>query len=166
MFSPLIGPQRIDVLLKHEIMLCMHKSLLLVSFIIVSIGAGPLGCGGASGGGIVVEGTLTEAGGASHNPTTLFRHSSGLFRHSSGQRIGNVEICALGECSTTDDEGQWGLVFPEETAGNEVLFTITGHGIDTTMVTILPAGKPNILLALQHVAGGKIEVSSHEQHGS
>lgn len=106
--------------------------------------------GGSSDSGILFEGTLTEAGGAGHTNSLVLKHSV-------GQRIENVAVCALGECSTTDSEGQWGFVAGENFTGGDVLFTINGHGIDTTTIVSIPEGAKEVLLDFQHVEGGHIE---------
>jgi hypothetical protein len=111
-------------------------------------------CGGGSSGssGTLIEGTLTEAGGAA-----AAESRSLMLRHSSGQRIEDVQICALGECSTTDGEGQWALVTGDVFAGGEVLFTVKGHGIDTTAVVAIPNSAREVFVDFQHVEGGAIE---------
>lgn len=109
-------------------------------------------CGGSSSdSGMLIEGTLTEAGGAGHT------NSLGL-KHSVGQRIENVEICALSECSTTDSEGQWGFVVPESFTGGDALFSFKGHGIDTSSVVMITDGAKEVFVDFRHVEGGHIEV--------
>lgn len=122
------------------------------------------GGGGGSGSGMLIEGTLTEAGGAGH--------ATVLLRHSAGQRIENVQICALGECSTTDSEGQWGFVAPEEFHGGEVLFSLNGHGISQAATVVIQPGAEEVIIDFQHVEGGLIEathvttdgVTNHDNH--
>lgn len=123
--------------------------------------------GGSSDSGMLIEGTLTEAGGAHHVQASILRHSV-------GQKIENVEICALGECSTTDGEGQWGFVAGNQFSGGDVLFSVNGHGIETTTVVNIPSGANEVFLDLQHVEGGHIEAhhitvdgetSHHEDEG-
>lgn len=107
-------------------------------------------CGGGSSGSdssLVIEGTLTENGGAAG-------HSA---RHGVGQKIGKVEICGLGECSTTDDAGQWGFAVDAPFAGGPVVLTVIGHGIDSTFSMDVPSSARNVVLDLQHSAGGVIE---------
>ncbi len=105
------------------------------------------GCGGGSSdSGMLIEGTLTEAGGA--NEARFMSH----LLHSAGERIENVEICALGACSTTDSSGQWG--FEVEPMTGEVLFTIQGHGIDETSTATIPTGAEDVVVDLRHVPGG------------
>ena len=122
-----------------------------------------VGCGGgsSSGDGMLVEGTLTEAGGAAHKAL--------ISKHGAGQKIGNVTICALGECSTTDDAGQWGFVAPESFTGGDTLFTINVHGIEAETVVDLHSGASSIFIDFQHVEGGVVEAESvlidGEEHG-
>lgn len=126
-------------------------------------------CGGSSGSSneVLIEGTLTENGGAAHKYAVL--------KHGSGQKIEEVTICTLGECSTTDSEGQWGFVVTDQALGTDVLFTVNGHGIATQTVVSLPAYGEEIFISFDHVAGGVVEVSNmlingedpehnHEEH--
>lgn len=108
------------------------------------------GGGGGSDSGTVIEGTLTENGGAGHKLSAL--------KHGVGQKIENVMVCALGECSTTDSAGQWGFLAPSDFNGGAVLFTLNGHGISTTATFNVPAGAQNVVLDLQHLEGGVIQV--------
>lgn len=108
------------------------------------------GGGGSSDSGILIEGTLTESGGAGHSNSVALKHSD-------GQRIENVQICALGECSTTDSEGQWGFVAGEGFAGGDVLFTLEGHGIASTSAVKIPGGASDVFIDFQHVEGGAVE---------
>ncbi len=110
------------------------------------------GCGGdsGSGSGRLIEGTLTEAGGAGHSKISP--------KHGVGARIGDVRVCAYDQCSNTDDEGQWGFVTSEASSGGAVLFSVVGHGIDTTVVVNIPAGDSDVFLEFNHAPGGVIEV--------
>ena len=111
-------------------------------------------CGGgsSSNSGMLIEGTLIEAGGASHANSVILKHSS-------GQPIENVSVCALGECSTTDLSGQWGFVVDESFTGGEVLFEINGHGIETTTLVEIADGADHVIVDFQHVEGGSVEAS-------
>ena len=126
----------------------MH--LITLSFLCVLLSA----CGGSSGSSseVLIEGTLTENGGAAHKYAAL--------KHGSGEKIEDVTVCALGSCSTTDGEGQWGFVVAEAALGTDVLFTVNGHGIATQAVVSLPAEGEEIFISFDHVEGGVIEVSS------
>ena len=95
-----------------------------------------VGCGGGGGGddsdGMVLEGTLIQGSGSGHALISP--------KHSEGEPIGEVEICALGGCSTIDATGHWGFLVEGEFGGGDVAFTVQGHGIDTTAVVDIPAG--------------------------
>jgi hypothetical protein len=111
------------------------------------------GCSGdSSDSGMLIEGTLTEAGGAGHGKSLLLKHSD-------GQRIEDVQVCALGECSTTDGEGQWGFVAGEGFPGGDVLFTVNGHGIKTATAVNISGGAKEVFLDLRHVEGGLVEAT-------
>lgn len=111
-------------------------------------------CGGGSGtdSGVVLQGTLTEAGGADHRSMT--------FRHTDGEALSEVEVCALGECSMTDEFGEWGFLTSQSNVGGDTVFTVKGHGIDTSSVVTLPLSSLIVTVDLQHVEGGRI-VASH-----
>lgn len=111
---------------------------------------------------------MIEAGGAGHKVAYL--------KHASGQAIESVTICALGECSTTDAEGQWGFVVDNSALGTEVLFSINGHGIDAETIVSLPTAADEIFIHFNHVEGGTVavhhlltdggEIESHEEESS
>lgn len=111
------------------------------------------GGGGGSDGGRLVEGTLTEAG----------QHAAQKIvpKHSAGEPLEQVQVCALSECSVTDAKGQWGLLLPENTAG-DVVFRIEGHGINTTTTLTLPPGNSDLTFELLHVEGGAVELAADE----
>jgi hypothetical protein len=108
------------------------------------------GGGGSSDSGLVVSGTLTEAGGATHSNSLALRHSD-------NEGIEDVEICALGECSTTDSQGLWGFVAGEDFVGGDVLFETNGHGISAMTVINIPEGAKEVVLDLRHIEGGEIK---------
>ena len=122
------------------------------------------GGGGSSGSGLTIEGTLTQGGAAEH---------SANLKHESGEHIESVQICALGACSVTDSAGQFGFEAGAGFAGGEVLFTVNGHGIDTTSVVEIPAGAKEVIIDFQHAAGVVTathvtvdgETSHHEDEG-
>ncbi len=118
---------------------------------LITLGLILASCGGGSSSdsGVIIEGTLTEAGGAAHNTSLNLKHSS-------GQTIENVEVCALGECSTTDGEGQWGFGIQNKLAGGDIQFTIKGHGIDTQTVVSLPSSANSVFIDFKHVEGGLV----------
>lgn len=91
-------------------------------------------CGGGSGsgsGGVVFQGTLTQTVG--HKVAV----ESNVTKHAAGERIENVTICVLEQCSLTDGMGQWGVQV-ENFAGGPVTVTVNGHGIDTSATTSIP----------------------------
>jgi uncharacterized membrane protein len=98
------------------------------------------GCGSSSDG-VYFNGTLTQGGAVAHAD---LEH-----RHSAGQNIENVEVCALGECSTTDGSGAWAFEAPDSFAGGTVEFTIKGHGLDTAQSVEVPAGVSEVFVHFQ-----------------
>jgi hypothetical protein len=114
--------------------------LILLSFLTISL----LSCGGgsSSGSGILIEGLLTQGEEVEHSRANL--------RHSAGENIGEVSICALGECSVTDDQGLYGFLAPATFVGGEILFSINGHGIETTKVVTIPEGASDVYLHFEH----------------
>lgn len=115
------------------------------------LSCGMVSCGGGSGdSGTVLQGSLIEAGGAEHRSVPSLRHGE-------NQPIENVEICALGSCSITDDSGQWGFSAGELPANGTFLITVNGHGIATSTILELPADAHDVSMQLRHVAGGTIE---------
>ena len=120
------------------------KKLLSVLFITLLTACGSSG----SSDGMLIEGTLTEAGGAAHKQ---------FFKHAENQKIEEVTICALGQCSITDTDGQWGFVVSKDFTGGHAEFTVNGHGINTTSSIHIPENAQNVFIELQHVEGGKVE---------
>lgn len=122
--------------------------ILLGGFVFISA------CGGSSSSdsGTLIEGTLTEAGGAAHTSVLLTKHSE-------GELIAGVTVCALGECSVTDEQGHWGFVLNEKYAGGEVLFDINGHGIESKSIVEITAGAEEVFIDFQHVETGAVEAS-------
>ncbi len=103
------------------------------------------GSGGSDDSGTVLSGTLTQG--------SAVAHALIVAKHSAGAKIENVQICALGECSTTDGEGQWGFLIEENFAGGAIAFSIVGHGIDTTTTINIPAAAEDVVLDLVHANG-------------
>lgn len=123
------------------------------------------GCGGSSSsseGGVLLEGTLTEGSGATHGARLVLRHAA-------GQRIEDVQICALGRCSVTDDDGQWGFYVNQASYGITG-FAVTGHGIDAGFEADLTGVTSEGVFDLEHVEGGQIKIArmwlDGELHGS
>jgi len=112
------------------------------------------GCGSSSSsseGGVLLEGTLTEGGGATHGSRLVLRHDV-------GQRIENVQICALGRCSITDDDGQWGFYVNQDSYG-VTGFTVNGHGIDAGFEADLTGVAGEAVFDLEHVEGGAVKIA-------
>ena len=114
-----------------------------------------IGCGGGGGGddstsGIVLEGTLIQGAGGSHARIAT--------KHSEGEPLEEVEICALGSCSTTDATGHWGFLAEGNFAGGDVLFTVNGHEISSSPVVSIPAGTQVANVEFIHTDG---VVSAH-----
>ncbi len=119
-------------------------------------------CGGSSSNdkSVIIEGDLNQGASSDHK----------LFKHSEGEHIGEVEICALGECSTTNTEGEWGFATSEDLNGNEVSFKFTGHGIDTTTIVKIPDAEENVLIKFVHSANvvtiAEMLVDGQEDHSN
>jgi hypothetical protein len=110
------------------------------------------GCGGTSSDSeILIEGTLTEGGVISHHSK-----SDISMRHSSGERIEEVLICALGRCSLTDAQGQWGFVIDQEFQGGDILLTAEGHGITSQTTISVPASAREVVVDLEHREGALV----------
>lgn len=103
------------------------------------------GGGGSAEDGMLLEGTLVQGAESSHGRL--------LLRHSAGEHIGEVRVCALGECSVTDDEGQWGFVAPDSYRGGPVSFSFDGHGITATTTVEVPEGTREAVVHFEHSAG-------------
>jgi hypothetical protein len=123
-------------------------SFLLISLTVLSLSA----CGGSSNSsGIVFQGELTQGDVAAHASVPSAKHGV-------GEKIGMVEICALGECSTTDDGGNWGFIAPESFTGGPVEFSISGHGIQTLVSLMVPDGARDVFVHFERGAGSMVEV--------
>lgn len=109
-------------------------------------------CGGGSrsSDGTVVQGTLTERG-TGHSKVGI------QAKHSSGERIGDVKVCVLDECSITDDLGQWGVNI-ENFPGGDITVVLDGHGISTSVSTNVPASAKDIEMDLDH-AGNQVTIA-------
>lgn len=124
-------------------------SLSLASFTAVYLSA----CGGSSGNdGIVFQGELTQG-------EVAVAHSMEFsLKHGAGEKIEMVEVCALGECSTTDSGGNWGFVAPEVFTGGAVEFSIKGHGIDTLVSLDVPEGARDVFVHFERGKGSMVKV--------
>lgn len=118
----------------------MRLSVLALSVVFMCAACGG---GGSSSDGVVFQGTLTEQGSG---------HSAGFMaaaKHSAGQRIEDVKVCILGECSITDGEGQWG-VNVGGFSGGDVTVVVDGHGINSSVAANLPASARDVVIDLDH----------------
>lgn len=109
------------------------------------------GGGGSSSDGVVFQGTLTERGEG---------HSSAVeasLKHSAGERIGEVKVCVQGECSITDDNGQWGVQV-SEFSGGDVAVTLDGHGITASVTTNIPSTAREVEIDIDH-AGNEVSIA-------
>lgn len=130
----------------------MKMNKLLVFFGLSLVSA----CGGGSGGGgssesVVFEGQLTQ--GATAN------HSASRVKHGAPEPIENVKVCALGRCSSTDGEGQFGFVAPDDFRSGEVLFSIDGHGKLAETIVSIPEAK-NIYIHFESSTATDLHVNN------
>lgn len=113
----------------------MKNKLILFSLIFALVA-----CGGGSGGSdntTVFQGTLVQG------PEATAR-----LAHEAGEKIEGVQICALGTCSTTDGNGQWG--FGLETPPSAIEFSAIGHGINSSWVIEIPATAKDVTIELEN----------------
>jgi len=99
-------------------------------------------CGGGSSDGTVFQGTVTERG-SGHSASAV------ILKHSAGERIGDVKVCVLGECSITDGEGQWGVNI-QNFKGGDLAIVLDGHGISASVSTNIPASAREVEVDLDH----------------
>ena len=114
--------------------------------------------GGSSGNGTLIEGILTEAAG-------VLDHAAANLRHEAGEKIEGVEVCALGACSTTDAIGQWGFVLDSTFPGGDVLFSIVGHEIASSVSVHIPENPSDVFIEFEHAADGSVEVATLSADG-
>jgi hypothetical protein len=130
------------------------------------LGAALSGCSGDGGGdsdGVVFEGTLTQGESVAHDSRIKPKHSA-------GEKIGEVTVCALGSCSETDSNGQWGFLVEGDFSGGDVAFSFDGHGIATTTIVEVPAGAKNVEIDFLNEGGTihthefLVDGAPHEDH--
>lgn len=101
-------------------------------------------CGGGGGSdsdsGVVFQGTLIQGA------------DSARLAHEVGEAIEDVQVCALGTCSTTDGNGQWG--FSVDQAPTEIAFSVTGHEINSTWTIIIPSTAKDVTIELENHSDG------------
>jgi len=127
--------------------------------IIIFILLGIAGCGGGSNSSnesLLIRGNLIQGESVTHSRTSVLKHSA-------SQPIEEVEICALGKCATTDNDGNWGFLVDYTSVPDHVTFTVNGHGISTSSVVHLPDGsaKDGGDIAIEFVHSNNV-VSVHE----
>ncbi len=132
------------------------SSLALLVFVVAACG------GGGSSDGTVFQGTVTERG-------TGHVSMASVPKHSAGQRVGDVKVCVLGECSITDSEGQWG-VNVSNFKGGDVAIVLDGHGISASVLTNIPDSAREVQMDLDHegkevtIAKLVIDGEDHTEH--
>lgn len=67
---------------------------------------------------------------------------TGTLSSSAGEDVEGVEVCALGDCADTDQDGRYILTVPQNVfAGGDVLFSFDGDDVETeTIAPNLPGG--------------------------
>lgn len=98
------------------------------------------GSGGDSSGGIVFEGELTQGPTDSHEAR---------IKHGADEQIEEVQICALGRCSTTDGKGAFGFSAPDSYTGGDVEFSVSGHSTEAKVVVPVPMNAKDVFIHFQ-----------------
>lgn len=141
----------------------IQRVLRFARLVVLVFGGALVGC--SSGGGddneLVLQGVLIQGSGAGAHV--------GLFtKHAPGEPIGEVSVCALGECSLTDDRGQWGFSSKNVWAGGALMFTLRGHGLDAQAIVELPAEARDVSLEFERgvteVYVTHLTIDGHTQH--
>ena len=120
------------------------KKILALTLLLTLTTLTACGGGGSGSSGTVIEGTLTQKGSVVHSEKTANIVNA---KHSDGERIGDVKVCILNECSITDDNGQWGVNVNDFTGG-DLTITLDGHGINASTKISLPANARDISMDL------------------
>ena len=120
------------------------KKILALSLLLTLTTLTACGGGGSGSSGTVIEGTLTQKGSVVHSEKTANIVNA---KHSDGERIGDVKICILNECSITDDNGQWGVNI-NDFAGGDLTIILDGHGINASTQISLPATAKDVSVDL------------------
>lgn len=115
----------------------------------------------------------TGCGGSSSNDGVLLRgrivqgeeKKSAILAHELGEGLIEIEVCALGRCDKTNRSGTWSL--PTNVArDNEVLFTVKGHGADTSFILNIPQKARRVdIEKLLHTEFGDHDEDDHDDHG-
>jgi hypothetical protein len=126
------------------------------------------GCGSSSSSSdTVFEGTLTQGDEAGERSVAS---------HGANDNIGEVNICALGQCSITDDQGQWGFSIGERFPGGVVTFSFKGHGMSAQTDVQIPEGSRDVYIhfenqndkvAVHHMTVNeeRVEAEGHDDEG-
>ena len=122
------------------------------------LGAACGGGGGSDSDGIIFEGELTQG--------EAVEHAARGFKHGAGEPIGEVAVCALGRCSTTDSKGLYGFVGPKDFTGGDILFTVEGHGIQASSVVNVPSTAKSVYLHFETSASTEVHVHHMTVDGS
>lgn len=112
----------------------------LAALFCMGAGAVVIGCNGDAGqGNLGIVGTIREGGAGA----------------------ADIEVCALGQCDTTNEDGLYELYGDGNTfAGGAVLFTLSGEGIDTSVVVNgVPTGDTDVVVDLT-IAGSSVTGAS------
>jgi len=141
----------------------MYKYKLFPQVFVFIVCLSLFSCGGSSSqeSGVLLHGSLTEAGGFHHQSSTI------NMRHAVGERLERVQICVMGQCQITSDDGEWGF-FIGEMNGQEVEFSFDGHGINTKTTIALPSAEHEVYIEFLHTAGlveaGVIIIDGMDMH--
>jgi hypothetical protein len=124
------------------------KIRISLATVLLLLGAG---CGSSSSNdGVLFRGTVTQGE----------EKKSNMLAHEVGERLPGVQICALGNCDTTNNSGIWSFTF-NGARDNHILFTVREHGADTSFLLNIPEQAKRVdIEKLLHT-----EVGDHHGHG-
>jgi hypothetical protein len=114
------------------------------------------GCGGSSSNdGVLLRGTIVQGE----------EKKSAILAHELGEGLTEIEVCALGRCDKTNRSGTWSI--PSNVArDSEILFTVKGHGADTSFVLNIPQKAKRVdIEKLLHTEFGDHDEDDHDDHG-
>jgi hypothetical protein len=110
---------------------------------------------------------------SSSNDGVLFRGTivqgeekkSAMLAHELGEGLSDIEVCVLGGCQKTNRSGMWSVPF-NAARDNEVLFTVKGHGADTSFVLNIPQQAKRVdIEKLLHTEFGDHDDDDDHGHG-
>jgi hypothetical protein len=137
----------------------IYISLLFCVLVVMIISAA---CGGSSGGGISAEDATTIQGTVSSAST-----KSQVLRES-GQGLSGVTVSALGASGKSDENGNFSLTVDGSLfAGGAVEFTLSGGGVEGTILFSNVAGGPGVTAFVDLVvkSDGSISGTSKDESG-